>query len=72
MIVNETRHAYIDLNDEEVEKLNDVLSFLERLNDTINRLKNDNIEWDIRSIEEEDAIFGTIGDILYFANKLIG
>ena len=71
MKVNETRHAYIDLEDKEVEKLNNVLVFLEELNYTINRLEKENIEWDIRSNINEDVFFSKIADIKDLANELV-
>ena len=73
MKVNETRHAYIDLEDKEVEKLNNVLDFLEELNYTINKLEKENIEWDIRSNNiDEDVFFSKIADIKDLANELVG
>ena len=71
MTVNTDKHAYIDLEVEEVENLRKTLSFLETLNDTIKRLEKENTSWDIRSDIDEGEVIDLINDINFSAHNFM-
>ena len=65
------KHAYIDLEDKEVNELSNVLDFLTILNNTIDKLEEENTSWDIRCSIGEDELFDMIATIRYLAHQTV-